>query len=98
MRRYLLAVPMLLLASACGGAPPVHEQLDTLRSWTATATLAAQERSRGAINAAVVTQLHERGVKALEQSEGQLPHDSISAVVADSLRQALIRLDRAGRS
>lgn len=89
---------MLLLASACGGAPPVDEQLDTLRSWTATATLAAQDRSRGAINRAVVMQLHERGEKALQESEGQLPHDSISAVVADSLRQALIRLEQASRS
>lgn len=98
MRRRTLATIMLLLVSACGGPPPVDEQLDTLRSWTATAALATEERALGAINRAVVAQLHERATKALEDTQGKLPHDSVSAVVADSLRQALVHLDMAGRS
>ena len=98
MRQHLMFVPMLLLVSACGGPPPVDEQLDTLRSWTATATLATEERARGAINRAVVVQLHDRGQEALQQSQGQLPRDSTSAVVIDSLRHALSRLDEASRT
>lgn len=98
MRPLVISVPVFLFVSACRGSPPVDEQQDTVRSWTATAILTAQERSRGAINRAVVTQVKEKGEKALEESQLQLPHDSTSTVVLDSLRRALARLDAASRS
>jgi hypothetical protein len=49
--RRLLAGGLLALAAVgCGSPPSADEVLDTVRSWTATATLAAAERRDAAIS------------------------------------------------
>jgi hypothetical protein len=87
---------------ACGGAPEPDKVLTTVRSWTATANLAAADVRRGAISKRLASQLHDRAAEARRESATALaqersPDDRRRAgPVLDSLDVAIRMLDAAG--
>jgi hypothetical protein len=59
------AVSVVLLPSAgCGPPPELDSELKTAASWTATATLAAEQRRRGATSARYTAQVRDAALDA----------------------------------
>jgi hypothetical protein len=86
----------------CGSGSDLDKELATVRSWTATAHLAVEERRVGATSAAYTHQLRDRAAEALDQERQQLttaehsPDDRARVMPAlDSLTQAIHALDDA---
>ena len=112
MPRLITARARLLFAAAttttlCGGCASgsdLDKELATVRSWTATAHFAVEERRGGATTVAYTRQLRDRAAEALDQERQQLtkaehsPEDRARAMPAlDSLTQAIHVLDEASR-
>src|SRR5215212_4019371 len=53
------------LQSASGSPPELEKELDTVRSWTATARLASDQRGDGAVSRVYARQLRDRASEAL---------------------------------
>ena len=90
--------------AGCASASDLDKELATVRSWTATAHLAVEERRGGATSAAYTRQVRDRAAEALDQERQQLakaehsPDDRARAMPAlDSLTQAIHVLDEASR-
>lgn len=89
-------IAAVALAAGCSGSSP-DQELATVRSWTATMTLATSERTRGSITAPFARQLRDRAVEALTSASHQMPHgapDDQLAQAVDSLRQSIHHLER----
>jgi hypothetical protein len=91
-----LVVATSLSVAACGSAPDLAKELDTVRSWTATVELAASERRAGATTLTYTKRLFGNGVDALAQSRRALAEAARSdteraqaRAVTDSLAAAL---------
>ncbi|MFL5608765.1 MAG: hypothetical protein ACJ8AD_20080 [Gemmatimonadaceae bacterium] len=87
---------------ACGGGSDPDKELATVRSWTATAHMAAEERRVGATTATYTSQLRDRALQALDEERQQLakaartPDDQArSRPALDSLAQAIRTLQEA---
>jgi hypothetical protein len=85
---------LVLALVACGGAPELDKELDTVRSWTASVELASAELRTGAVTRRYGEQIRDRAAAALATSRTDL------AVAADSprVRSATDSLDAALRS
>jgi hypothetical protein len=77
-------------AAACGSPPDLDKQLATVRSWSATMTLAREQRASGAITAILARQLHDRASKALGRSRSALAR---AAATPEERRRADASLD-----
>jgi C4-dicarboxylate-specific signal transduction histidine kinase len=97
-QRLLACVSLaLVLSNGCGASPDRDKTLATVRSWTATARLAADGRRAGATTAAFTSQLGERARKALEEARislGEAGEHAQARQALDSLAQMIHRLDR----
>jgi hypothetical protein len=87
------------LAVGCGSPPDPEKQLETVRSWTATAALAADERHADAISARYARGLVDaaraaraEAVQALSLSRRPAPDRARTSRALDSLDQAIDRL------
>ncbi|MDQ6633507.1 MAG: hypothetical protein M3Z10_01985 [Gemmatimonadota bacterium] len=111
MSRSLVAITRLVISGGvvavclgCGSGSDLDKELATVRSWTATVHLAAEERHVGATTAAYTRQLRDRAAEALDQERQQLtkaeqsPDARARAMPAlDSLTQAIHALGEASR-
>ncbi|MFL5522365.1 MAG: hypothetical protein ACJ8B6_15600, partial [Gemmatimonadales bacterium] len=99
-RHLLLSGALLGLAAGCGGSSPAPDkELETVRSWTATATLAADERRARSISGRYVRGLVEAARAARADAARSLAASASSAsdraradLALDSLDQAIGRL------
>jgi hypothetical protein len=80
---------LLLAAASCGSSPDLEKELDTVRSWTATVRLAADERRAHATTAAYTAQLRDRATKALEVANHGIPQAARSAPDRERARAAV---------
>lgn len=92
------------MALGCKNSPDLQKELDTVRSWTATAHFAVTERQGGATTAAYTRQLHDRAAAALDEERktvgeaARTSDDSSKArPVLDSLSAAVVALEQASR-
>jgi hypothetical protein len=90
-----LSAPVVL--GACGSTPELSKELDTVRSWTATAQLAAAERRAGATNRALTAQLSDAAHEALAEAGATLPNAAGPAAERSSVRAAVDSLAAALR-
>lgn len=98
-----LAALVLPLLGACA-RKDYSSEMDKVRSWTATTTLAADRRAAHATNAALTRQLRDRASKSYSSSKEELDKlaNTDSRRVAarsalDSLQQGIRRLGGAAR-
>lgn len=89
--------------AGCGGADATKE-IETLRSWRATADLATEARLRGWVTPRYAQQIRDEGRKAASEGDRLASGGQVASTEADSLRaagaalhQSLARLDRTGR-
>ena len=94
------ALLLLLGAGGCSGAPDADKELDTLRSWVATARFADQEFRACATTATYTAEIREVASKALDDTRKQLAQGAFPDTAArklrpvtDSLAGALRQLD-----
>lgn len=99
-RRHLAVALLIAAAGACGGSPDLDKELDTLRSWTASVRLAAEQRRADATTATYAARLREKAARALADGRRTLatatrsPADHEKArSAADSLERAIRQLD-----
>jgi hypothetical protein len=103
--RHDLVVAAAALLAACSSPRKLAKELDSVRSWTATAQLAAADRRAGSTNRALTAQLRDRANDALVSARAMLPSaagttaERASARTAvDSLAAAIHLLDLAESS
>jgi hypothetical protein len=87
---YRIVVIALAAALACSAPPDLDKELTSVRSWTATAHLAAEDERRGAISHRLAAQLRERAVEARHDAEASI---AAAAASADGRRRARTALD-----
>jgi hypothetical protein len=92
----LIALAVATLA-ACGGAPDPEKELDTLRSWTASVRLAAEQRRADAITATYAGRLSEEAARVLADERRTLAAATHSAADSEKARSAADSLGRAIR-
>ena len=99
-----LAVALLLAAIGACAKQDVESELDRVRSWTSTTTLAADRRAAGAIDRAVARQLADRAAKADTESTRSLgklaasdSERAAASALLDSLRHGITRLRAVAR-
>jgi hypothetical protein len=90
------AVVMTTASQGCGGALDLEKELDTVRSWTASVQLAAQERRSRATTTVYTSLLREKAERALGDERRALAAAARSAsdraratAAGDSLAQAI---------
>jgi hypothetical protein len=100
--RSLVAGSAMAVCGACNAGSDLDKELATVRSWTATAHLAVEERRAGATTARYTSQLRDRAAEALDAERRQLANAEHSSddhtrarPVLDSLAQALRTLAEA---
>jgi hypothetical protein len=71
-RALAAALSCVVIGGACSSAPDFDKELATVRSWTATVDLAADERHAHATTRAYTARLFAEAADALEQSRHQL--------------------------
>jgi hypothetical protein len=91
----LLAGSASAFAAGCGSPPDLEKQLDTVRSWTATMRLAADERRAHATTAAYTAQLRDRATQALATASHDIDRAARSPADRDRARTVVDSLDRA---
>ena len=103
-RRGRVAVALLLAAAGACGKEDVESELDRVRSWVGTTTLAADRRAAGAIDRAVARQLADRAAKADTESTESLgklaasdSERAAASALLDSLRLGITRLRAVAR-
>ena len=89
------AIAAALVLGACGPAPTLDDALDTVHSWTATATLAASHERSGVLSHRLAAQLHDRGDEVRREQAQSL--DTL-ARSADDQRRAHAGLDSLDRA
>jgi hypothetical protein len=87
---------MTTASQGCGGAPDLEKELDTVRSWTASVQLAAEERRSRATTTVYTSLLREKAERALGDARRALAAAARSAsdraratAAGDSLAQAI---------
>jgi hypothetical protein len=83
------------LAAGCGSPPDLQKQLETVRSWTATTTLAADERRVDAISGRYARGLADAARTARAEAAQSLAAARPSAADRARADVALDSLDRA---
>jgi hypothetical protein len=71
LARLALGGGTVALCAACGSGSDPGKELATIRSWTATAHLAFEERRAGATTATYTRQLRDRAARALDEERRQ---------------------------
>ena len=97
--RWRLAIVPAALAglAACGPSPDLDQQLATVHSWTATASLASDHERSGAISHRLAGEVHDRAVEARREEAITLADLARSATERQRAQAALDSLDAAVR-
>ena len=92
-----IALALAATAPACGGSADFAKELDSLRSWTASVQLAAEQRRVHATTATYTSRLREKAGRALDAQRRTLAAAAHSAADRERARSAADSLERAIR-